>query len=214
MSLDCVQDHLSHAVGAVEATVELLATHGPETCNVGLRAIADVGRQGLDGSVDPMIAAAEMQRRWRALARPISDVVVHSDDNAEQVRLNTELEMLIARLRHGLREATGKQVPSINADVNSGIVWAFAHRKKQPGGPGVTPEWVHQRFGAALGDAIMKAISRLQADAIAIGDEIDWEAVDLASAQRQIEQQLADANPGLDRSAAHWIARWFSFQVK
>lgn len=110
--------------------------------------------------------------------------------------------------------AGGRQVPSISTDVSDGIVWAFTHRREQFGGPGFTPDWVRQRFGDTLGGSILSAISRLQKQAMAIGDEIDWERVDLAGAQREVEQQLVDAHPGLDRSAANWIARWFSFQVK
>ncbi len=99
-------DPLSEAVDAVDAIVDLLATHGPTTCNVGLRATADVGRQGLDGSVDPMEAAVEMQRRLGVISRPLSDVVVQADDDAERVRLNTHFETLTARLDLALRRAT------------------------------------------------------------------------------------------------------------
>lgn len=93
-----VRNSLEDAVRAVDAIVELLSVHGPSTCNTGLRRIADIGRQGLDGTVDAGDAATEMQRMLRSMAGPFSDIVVHSDDDVERIRLNEMFNSLATRM--------------------------------------------------------------------------------------------------------------------
>ncbi|MGZ8178905.1 hypothetical protein ACXVUM_13330 [Williamsia sp. SKLECPSW1] len=98
--------------------------------------------------------------------------------------------------------------------IDRGIVWAFTHSEHRCGVPSFTPEWVRRRFGDSLGAAVLSAISRLQQQATAIGDTIDWSTTSLAEAQKFVEQRLIETNKGVSRPAANWIARWYTFTVK
>ncbi|GAA2053359.1 hypothetical protein [Williamsia deligens] len=104
--------------------------------------------------------------------------------------------------------------PPYSPEVSAAIVWAYTHRRERGGPPGVTPDWVLERWGDDFGSRVLAIIERLQKQADDVEVRIDWATTTLADGQRLVQHHLVDTNPGLSEHAANLIARWLSFQVR
>lgn len=97
---------LEDAAESLQEIIELLDRHGPATSNTGLRSLAAMARAALAENEDVAEVALEIRRLMRSGSRAFTDIVVHSDDDDERIRLNTAFESMKARLHDGLRRAS------------------------------------------------------------------------------------------------------------